>query len=334
MRSILYAVLVASLFMVVLEFCYRYTGGVPSISPGKTHLEFQWKMKNSNESPLIYLVGDSRVDMGFGDRLFTEKFNELHGVKFKAVNAGLPAGSVSDIVTYIVGNHPNDKPGVIVINFTPASFCFFSESPGVPIPNLKMQDFVDHRIKNYLLEILYTNGTGLRMLFRHFQDYMKNGYRKRFAWFSRTLFPEGFIGLSGGYNDGSKMITDISPYQKMFSRIRSKSNYYMKRMDRAYNVIREAKNSGWAVILIRMPIGKKLLELESGLPGGFKAERVAYELSLEYIDYNSDPRTRYVPRGESHLKPAGAREMSGILAHDMSRLLENRKIYSELDNVE
>lgn len=63
------------------------------------------------------------------------------------------------------------------------------------------------------------------------------------------------------------------------------------------------------------------MELETSLPGYFKPERVASEMSLPFIDYSSDPRTSNLPREESHLKPSWARKLSIILAHDMSRLL-------------
>jgi len=64
-----------------------------------------------------------------------------------------------------------------------------------------------------------------------------------------------------------------------------------------------------------------LTELEADLPEYLRPKRVASEMSLPFIDYSSDPRTSNLPREESHLKPAGARKLSTILAHDMSRLL-------------
>jgi len=329
MRVILYAILINALFLVALECGYRYTGGVPAVKPGKTNLEFQWKVRNTHTESVIYVIGDSRVDWGFADRLFTKRFYKLSGHKIQAINAGLAGASVEKIITYILAYHPQGKPGVLVINFTPASFCLFRNSPGAPIANLKMQDFLDHRITNNLIEILYTYGRGIRSLFKHFQYYMQNGYVKRVAGFSRTLFYDGFINVEKGYNDGSKMVVDISPYQKMFQKIRNNLPYFMKRMDETCNVIREAKRLGWTVILIRIPIGDRLMELETGLPGYFKPERVASETSLPFIDYSSDPRTSNLPRKESHLKPSGARKLSIILAHDMSRLLMSSEIGGE-----
>jgi hypothetical protein len=155
---------------------------------------------------------------------------------------------------------------------------------------------------------------------------MQNGYVKRVAWFSRTLFYDGFINAEKGYNDGSKMVVDIGPYRKMFQKLRNNLPHFIKRMDETCNVIRKAKRLGWTVILIRIPVGDRLMELETGLPEYFKPKRVASEMSLPFIDYSSDPRTSNLPREESHLKPSGARKLSIILAHDMSRLLMSSNI--------
>jgi hypothetical protein len=321
MRAIFYAILINAFFLAALECGYRYTGGVPSVMPGKTNLEFQWKVKRARTERVIYVIGDSRVDWGFADRLFTREFSKLSGRKIQAINAGMASGSVEKIITYILAYHTQEKPGVMVINFTPASFCLFKNSPGEQVSNLTMQDFLDHRITHNLVEILYTYGRDIKSLFKHFYHYMHHGYTKRIAWFSRTVFYDGFINAEQGWNSGSKMVVDISPYQKMFQQLRNNLPHYKKRMDKTYNAIRKAKRLGWKVILIRIPIGDRLMELEADLPESLRPKRVASQLSLPFIDYSSDPRTSDIPREESHLKPAGARKLSMILAHDMSRLL-------------
>jgi len=327
MRSILFAVLGIFLIIGAVEYGYRYTGGVPSITPGKTRLEFQWEIRQIHGDRIIYFfVGDSRIDWGFADRLFTKLFNKLQDVEIQAVNAGFAGGTVKSIIEYILDNSTNINPGVLVINFTPGSFCLFNNSPGPPISDLKLQDYLDHRIANYLKEVLYTYDTGLRFIFKHFQKYIRNGYIKKFAWFSRTLFCDGFVNAEAGYNDGSERVVDISPYQNMFKKLRKNSAYFMKRMDETCNVIRKAKRLGWTVILIRIPIGNRLMKLESELPEYFQPERVAFELSLPFIDYFSDPRTSYLPRGESHLLPYGTRKLSFMLASDISRLLMSIKV--------
>ena len=326
MRAILYAVLINVFFLVALECGYRYTGGVPTVKPGRTNLEFQWKVRNTHTESVIYVIGDSRVDWGFADRLFTKRFYKLSGRKIQAINAGLAGASVAKIITYILTYHQQEKPGIMVINFTPASFCLFKNSPGEQISGLKMQDFLDHRITNNLAEILYTYGRGIRSIFKHFYYYMHHGYTKRIAWFSRTVFYDGFINAEKGWNDGSKIVVDISPYRKMFQTLRNNLTHYKKRMDETCNVIRKAKRLGWTVILIRIPVGDRLMELETGLPEYFRPKKVASKVLLPFIDYSSDPRTSNLPREESHLKSAGARKLSTILAHDMSRLLMSSNI--------
>ncbi len=309
------------MIILALELEYRHSGGLPSVIPGKTGLEFQWRVQQARAAKIVYVIGDSRVDWGFGDRLFTQTIKKLYGRDIHAVNAGLSAGSVRKITRFILDNHPGKAPGILVINFSPASLYHFRTSPGKAVPNIKRQDFFDHRITNYLVEKLFTYGRGAAFLYRHFQEYQKRGYQRKFGWFSRTLFSEGFINAKGGNNDGSKRIRDVSFYRRVFHKIRKQEDYYRKRKEETIRVLREAQMLGWQVILVRFPIGDKMLKLELELPDLFQPERIAQELTIQFIDYDADPRTADLPSDESHLFPDSAREISNILAHDVSQLL-------------
>ena len=319
MRSVLYATLVSVFIITAMECGYRYTGGIPTVMPGKTHLEFQWKIKQARADKVIYFIGDSRVDWGFADRLFTEQFKQLQNVDIQAVNAGLSAGSVSEITKYILNNHPNTSPGVLVINYTPAGFCHFTTSPGKTMSNLKRQDYLDHRIANYLVEWLFTYGRSPKFLFRHFEDYKQNGYTKRLGWFTRTIYRDGFVTAEARYNDGSERVTDVGYYQQLFQNIRRDVVYYNTRKHKTISAIFEAQGSGWTVILVRFPIGEEMLNLEKQLPKYFQPERVASEMSSPFIDYTTDHRISHLSTDESHLHPDSAREFAPILAQDMAQ---------------
>ncbi len=332
MRSILCAVLFSVFVIGVVEYGYRYTGGLPSVTPGKTRLELQWKIQQARSAKVVYVVGDSRVDWGFADRLFTKYVKQLSGENVYAANAGLPSASTREIIKYILDHHPGD-PGILVINFTPGSFCHFVNSPGESHVNIKRQDFLDHRITNVLAEWLYTYGRSPAFLSKHLEQYRREGYKKRFGWYSRTVFRDGFINTEASYNDGSSVIRDLGFYTLLFQDIRENPARYKKRRNGTVKVIREAQKAGWNVILTRFPIGDGMRDLEENhLSDYLLPEQIAAELSVPFFDYDSDPRTAELPTGESHLKPDSARTLSIILADDLLPILANedsRKPFSE-----
>lgn len=321
MRSIVYAVLVSVIIIGVIEYGYRVTGGLPTVIPGKTELELQWKIKQARSDKAIYFIGDSRVDWGVADKLITQQFREKYGIDVHAVNAGLSAGSVSKISEFILDNHPHQMPGMMVINYSPTGFCYFEESPGQAIPNLKRQDFFDHRIANRLVEWLFTYGRTPVYLYKHFKYYAKEGYTKRFGWLSRTLFPEGFINAVGGFNDGSPRIPDMSYYHIVFDIIGKNPQYYNMKKNEVKQVVQHAQILGWQVVLIRLPIGDKMLKLEYTLPEFLYPEKIATEMFVPFIDYEANPGTANLPSDESHLKPDSARKIASILAEDIARFI-------------
>lgn len=321
MRSIVCAVLVSVIIIGAVEYEYRVTGGLPSVVPGKTPLELQWKVKQALSEKAIYFIGDSRVDWGIADKFITKQFRKKYGVDVHAVNVGLSAGSASQITQFILDNHPPETPGILVINYSPTGFYHFNTSPGQMIPNLKRQDFFDHRIANYLVEWLFTYGRTPVYLFKHFEHYSKEGYTRRFGWLSRTLFPGGFVNAVGGYNDGSPRIRDLGYYQIVFDAMRKNPEQYNLKKQELKHVIRQAEAMGWEVIFIRLPIGDNMLKLEYTLPEFLHPEKIATELSVPFIDYEANPETADLPSDESHLKPDSVRKMAPILVRDIARLV-------------
>jgi len=325
MRSIIFAVIASFLFIIAVEYGYRYTGGLPSVTPGKTLLDFQWRIKQTKADKVIYFIGDSRVDWGFGDRLFTKQITKIHGLKIKAVNAGFASGSVETITKYVLSNSPNTKPGVLVINFTPTSFCYFKTSPGKPIVNLKRQDILDDRITNNLTNMLFSYGRKPKSLFLHFKSYKENGYIKRSGWYSRRIFPDGFAFAEKRYNNGSEVVRDDFYYRRVFNKMRRHIGYYNKRMNKANSVILEAQSLGWMVILIRFPVGDSIMKLEKKLPKFFQPERIASEILSPFIDYTNDPRTSQLGGDGSHLVPESARKVTTMLVKDIYEFLSTGK---------
>ena len=77
----------------------------------------------------------------------------------------------------------------------------------------------------------------------------------------------------------------------------------------------------WQIVMIRLPVGTQMREVEDKLPEALKPARLAAELHLPFIDYNQDARTRdFKTLDESHLTPDSARKIAPILAADLARL--------------
>ncbi|MEW5910593.1 MAG: GNAT family N-acetyltransferase [Thermodesulfobacteriota bacterium] len=317
MRAILGAILFTLLIFLGVEYGFRTTGGIPSIIPGKTPFEFQWKIQNARAEKIVYVVGDSRVDWGFGDRLFTKVIKGMQPDDIQGFNAGLSAGSTRRIVEFILENHKGEESGVLLLNFSPAGFYHFNTSPGKALGEIKFQDFIDHRISLYLSELFYSYGRGWKNLYHHFHQYSRNGYMLQFGWFSREFFPDGFVNAKGGYNDGSTYVPDIGYYTDLLHRFSQKMDFYVGQKEKLIQVLREAISLGWDVILIRLPIGKEMRSIEQRLPREFNPKEIARRLDIFFIDYDSDPRTAELPTDESHLTPDSARSISRILAQDM-----------------
>ncbi len=321
MRSILYGFLLAFLILGSVEYAYRQAGGVPTVVPGKTALEFKYRVQEAKADMVVYVVGDSRVDWGFGDKLFSEQISRLQHRDIKSVNCGLPSGSTLSILNYIIHNPPNGQPGVIVLNFSPASFYHFKTRIGEYASLIKRQDFADHQINNYLSEKIFTFGQKVQPLYQYFQKYRKIGFQKRFGWFSRIRYPEGFVNSFGRNNDGSVCVPDPAYYRKLFQKIKTRPEYALHRRKKIIQKIHRATNAGWKVIMVRMPVGEEMRQLETTLPEDFKPEKFAGQVGLYYKDYTRDPRTMNLLTDGSHLVPDSARMMTKTLSSDFSRWL-------------
>ncbi len=321
LRFLWSSLILVTLIIGGVEFGFRRTGGMPAVVPGKTAFEFQWKIQNADAEKVVYVVGDSRVDWGFGDKLVTSLIQDEKGLDVKVVNAGLSAGSARKIAEFLLENHPRKIPGILVINFSSAGFYHFNTSPGSPVPGIKLQDYLDHRIANWAVEKFYTYGRGLKNLFLHFQHYRENGYTLRFGWFSRTHFEEGFFNAKGGNNDGTVNIPDAGYYTAVLNKIGEHSEHYEGQKEKLLQVLREARMLGWEVVLIRLPIGSEMRNIESRLPHDMHPEKIASALQVPFIDYDSDPRTGSLATDQSHLLPDSARAMSRVLAEDIPKFL-------------
>jgi hypothetical protein len=74
------------------------------------------------------------------------------------------------------------------------------------------------------------------------------------------------------------------------------------------------------VLLIRLPIGPRMVNLERSLVPEMSFEGTAASLQVPAVDYLRDPRAAALStQDESHLAPDSARAFAKILADDLAR---------------
>ena len=324
MRAIILAIGVSIAAISATELLFRATGGVPSIPLGKTPVEFQWKIKRAEPGQTIFVVGDSRIEWGFAEHVFNRELQSHGGKRMCAVNAGFPAASAASIVKYILQNHPG-QPGVMAINFSPCSFFQFAGSPGNGVKTPKVQDLIDDRISCFMKERLWTYGRRPTVLLKHLGQTLNHSVQREVIWYGRTVFPEGFVRVKGRYNDGSvfdQRSWTLNAYRKMFDSLNKERDSYTKRKVELAQIIQEAREAGWKILLLRLPVGQEMLKLEGDLPKELSFAQVVAELGLPCLDYQADPRMEHFTTvDESHLTSESAREIAMLLSQDIWEFL-------------
>jgi len=327
----LLALLVVAATIAGIELRYRSVGGFPDLWPGWTQVELQWKVERAEPGRTVFFLGDSRVGWGLSEGAFDEALAEAGRPDLRAVNAALPAADLARIAHRVVELSP--EPGVLLVNFSPGAFYVFTVGPGSLLADLKLQDFLDDRLRSWLASRLRTYGVGGRDIWRD----VAPGAEPRSGQIrvaSRTVFPDGFVNATFERRDRRPI--DPAAYQLDSYRAwyagagevpfaPELTARFPARRELVLGVLRAAIERGWQVVLVRLPVGPDMRALEQALPAAFGPERFAAELGVSYRDYQDDPRARELALlDQSHLAPDAARRMARILAADLAELLRAR----------
>jgi hypothetical protein len=273
-----------------------------------------------NPATDILIIGDSRVGWGVAEKLVTETLQSGPILSSRAFNLGLAGGGASAILRYLrdhVSQHPASH-GMLVINYSPAFIYYFSN--GVSEENSDSKDNGLKQTIKYLFSSIFT--ASIQSLPEDLELLTKETHKK--YWASRTVFPDGFVNGQLLSSDGKPF--DVAQYQLDYyaSIILGNSPAHLDEANRNrksfIDLVEYFNARNWQVVLIRLPIGKRMRALESKLPEAFKPESLAADLKLTFIDYNQDPRTQnFETLDESHLTPHAARAFASILATDLMR---------------
>jgi len=330
MRAIIAGVLISAAVVGAVEVLFRKAGGLPSVAAGLTRVEFQWKVKRARDRDgvVLYVVGDSRVGWGFAERIFNREYASLAGSdRFVAVNVGLAAANVPDNLEYILRLNAGRPPQAIVLNYSPAAFYLFLNDPGPPIPGLKIQDVLDDRLDSHLAEWLWTRGRWHDTTAQIWGYLQTRRVAGSVNFVHRTAFDDGFVNATLATNIGTPVDNaafQLAFYRRMIAGLSADAANARKRRARVSEIVRSGRALGWRVVLVRLPLGAAVREVEAGLPQDLQADALAKALDVPFVDYATDPRTAaFDTLDGSHLTPEAARAFAPIMAGDLYRMMND-----------
>lgn len=324
MKAVLLGAAMSVAVIATVEVGFRMTGGTPSISLGKTPVEFQWRMQHVAGRRMIYVAGDSRVEWGFADKICNAALRRLGISDVETMNAGYPGGSVAEVVRFILAVHEG-PPGILVINYSPCGFYRWGVTPGAKNSALKLQDVLDDRIRCWLKGVLYTYDRQRYVFREHVAACLNGGPPRDVVWYRRDVYPGGFMQLRGRWSDGSAFdpkAWSLGMYDEQLGFMRKEMPKCRRRRAELLDVVAGARRTGWQVLLVRLPVGASQYRKECDLPAFLRFEAMAAAMGVPAIDYQQDPRLQPVSTyDESHLAPRSVRQMAGVLADDLAAFL-------------
>jgi hypothetical protein len=213
------------------------------------------------------------------------------------------------------------EPGTLVINYSPASFHYFTQDSVRLRSEIKLQDIIDEKIAIRLQHVLYTFGRRPGAIGKQIWRWTRGNSKRNLVWIERRKFSDGFVNVESRFNDGSPL--EMDEYQlEMYGRVLREMDDGEQRVGALLGVVAEAKERGWRVVMVRLPVGSRMRSLEDGLRIDLLGDAWAQSLDIPYIDYNRDSETRNLETlDESHLTPRSARTMATRLASDVARLV-------------
>ncbi len=335
MRLLLLSVVMCALIVGSIEWAFRTCGGMPSVVPGMTDVEFRWKLGRQSAEPRVYVVGDSRVGWGLAEKPFNDALNSNGQPPLRAMNAGLPATSVSSIIQLLLKPQVTRVPAILILNYSPAGFYHFGPRPARYAMDVKAQDYLDEKIRGTIKQYLYTFDQPWRHVARQLLWLQKPHEIPRTVGFTgRRVYEDGFVNGFLRYSDGSPVDPagfQLDYYRRIVPQIEVEMSSSLLRKAEIDALVQQAHSMGWIVALVRLPVGARMRELEAALPLELQPETLAKEMGIPYVDYGSTPEGRQLAtQDESHLTPDSARAAARMVANDVRRWYYDRESSSGL----
>ena len=305
----------AFLVVVSAEILHRRVGRTVDAVPGWTTEEYVEHASRVNLDRDVVILGDSRVGWGIAEKSITEAMHKLLGAADVTVfNLGLPGTSVAAEIDFLrrhqwTGRSANG--GIMMIHYSPAGW--YSFTGNIDQPTGTKESTIDRAARS----VITTNSSLLR------EDLGLSSQHERCYWSSRTVFPEGFVNgtrVCGGGRPFDKSLAQLDTYRSIFSSRQFTSSAELRKRA-LIGKIRQLQADGWRVVMLRLPLGPRMRQVDESIAADLQGAVIAAELGVPFIDYVSDPRAAEVrTQDESHLTPDSALRLAPILAADLVRI--------------
>ena len=335
MKLLLLSVVMCALIVGGVEWAFRACGGMPSVVPGMTDVEFRWKLSRQSAEPRVYVAGDSRIGWGLAEERLNVALNSSGQTPLRAVNAGLPATSVSSIIQLLLKPQVTRGPAILILNYSPAGFYHFGPRPARYAMDVKAQDYLDEKIRAVMKQYLYTFDQPWRHVAGRLFSLQKLHEIPRTVGFTgRRVYADGFVNGFLRHSDGSPVDPasfQLDYYRAIVLQIEGEMSSSLLRKAEIYSLVQQAHSMGWIVALVRFPVGARMREVEAALPSELQPETLAKEMGIPYVDYGATPDgQRLATQDESHLTPDSARAAALMLANDVRRWYVDRELSGAL----
>ncbi len=292
--------------------------------PGMTDVEFRWKLSRQSAEPRVYVVGDSRVGWGLAEKRLNTALNSSGQTPLRAINAGLPATSVSSIIQLLLKPQVTGGPAILILNYSPAGFYHFGPRPARYAMDVKAQDYLDEKIRATIKQYLFTFDQPWRDVARRLLWLQKFREIPRTVGFTgRRVYEDGFVNGFLRHSDGSPVDPagfQLDYYRSIVPQIEVELSNSLLRKAEIFSLVQQAHSMGWIVALVRLPVGARMREVEAALPLELQPETLAKQMNVPYVDYGATPDgQRLATQDESHLTPDSARAVALPLANDIRR---------------
>lgn len=313
------------------EAAFRWAGGAPDALPSRTPIDFQWKLGHAKVKSGVFVVGDSRVSAGFSEGQFDDALRAVGRGTYSGINAGMSASPIADVLHYVrLLRKAREPAGILVVNYSPMGFYHFKSTLVPPVvQQVSTQDWIDDRIDMWIKSRVFCWHRPGEAVYAAIRNRLAGKPNPEVYWSDRTEYRDGLVSAHLKRNDGSPLRPDeyeLDYYGTVCGELNANDPEVAERRSTILAEIAAARNDGWRVVLVRAPIGQRMLATEAVVPASLFALRVAADAHIPFWDYQHDVRLGMMTTlDESHLTPESARRFSRVLAEDVNaRLLQSR----------
>ncbi|MBY0358794.1 MAG: hypothetical protein K2W82_12390 [Candidatus Obscuribacterales bacterium] len=311
------SVAITAALLYLLNWFYLDLGGLPQSMPGLTEPEIKLKLRLSDFKHAVIFVGDSRVGWGLAEKIASEILSQQKPA-LHAINAGLAATNIVASVDHLLSYHCS-QPGILAINYSPACFYTF-DSPILEEKNrFNFGQLLEKEIRYLIQERIcfFLNGKTFLRLIQH-----PNRATADVGWTDRKIYSDGFVQarlVGPGNLPLDPSVFQLHFYKDIIDKIIQNQPAAVVRREAVITKLKEAKNKGWKIVIIRLPVGPKMRQLENKLPPALQPEAICQELTIPFIDaQNLYPEN--VTIDQSHIRSSLVPKVTAKLTKELCSL--------------